>query len=57
MDDGYSIVLSLDGNENMKNGRIQKLLLKLDMKELISRFTDSKPPPTFYEGLKQINAV
>jgi len=52
IDDGYSIVLSLYRNENMTNGRIQKLFSKLGIKESMSRFTDAKPSPTFYKGSK-----
>ena len=49
--------MSLDGNKNMIDGRIQKLLSKLGLKESISNFTNTAPSPTFYEGSRQINAV
>ena len=53
----FGIILSLDSNENMIDGRIQKLLSKLGLKESMSNFANATPPPTFYEGLRQINIV
>ena len=57
IDQGFEIVLSLDGNENMRTGNITKSLLKLRMIEISQLFSIEKVPPTFITGSNQLDAV
>ena len=43
MSKGFGIILSLDGNKNMMDSRIQKLLLKLGLKESTLNFINATP--------------
>ena len=57
IDQGFEIVLSLDGNENMRTSNIARLLLKLRMIENSYLFSIEKAPPTFITESNQLDAV
>ena len=57
MESGFEIVLSLDGNENMRCGRIAKALLNLSLSKTSQLFSDEAVPATFYIGRNQLDAV
>ena len=57
MESGFKIVLSLDGNENMRCGRIAKALLNLGLSETSQLFSDEAVPATFHTGRNQLDTV
>ena len=50
MSSGFEIVLNLDGNENMRNGRIAKTLLELGLCEILQLFSNEEALVTFHIG-------
>ena len=57
MDSRFEIVLSLDGNKNMRYGRIVKAFLNLHLSETLQVFSDKVAPTTFYIERNQLDAV
>ena len=57
MESGFEIVLSLEGNENMRCRRIAKALLNLGLSETSQLFSDEVAPAIFYIGKNQLDAV
>jgi len=57
IESGFEIVLSLDGNENMRCGRIAKALLNLGLSETSQLFSDKAAPAIFHIGRNQLDAV
>ena len=58
MNKGILVVLMIDGNKNMKTGKLAKKLHKLQLKELyISKFPDAPSPNSWYRGSKQIDRI
>ena len=53
----FSIILCIDGNENINDRRIQKLLSKLELSETTSIFINNTSPSIFHKELKQIDVV
>ena len=57
MSSSFEIVLSLDGNENMRNSRIAKTLLELRLCETSQLFSDEEVPVTFHTRQNQLDTV
>jgi len=53
----FEIVIYLDANENMDNGRIAKSFKELGLIETTSSFTTDPAPNTFITGSTLIDAV
>ena len=54
---GHSIILFLDGNENLQRGKIKDLLAKHKMHDAVNNYTGMPGPATFFRGSKQIDGV
>ena len=58
-EEGDKLILILDGNENMKNGQLARMLRTpdLDMKDAIKSRSGMDGPATFVRGSRQIDAA
>ena len=50
MSEGFSIVVSLDSNENMRKEKFQKLFEEIGTIETSKLFSDKSPPTTYQKG-------
>ena len=58
-EEGDKLILILDGNENMKNGQLARMLRipDLDMKDAVKSRSGMDGPATFVRGSRQIDAA
>ena len=54
---GFGIILSIDANENMRGGKLQKLLEETGLIELSALFSNDPPLPSHIMGSTQIDAI
>ena len=57
MQNGFEIILCIDGNENIYSRRLAKEFKELGLVESTSRFTSDPPLNTFIIGRHQIDTV
>ena len=57
MQQGYKVLICLDTNKNMINGRIVKIFKEIRLTESTSFFHSRAPPAMFVEGRYQIDRV
>ena len=55
---GITVILCLDANENMKDGKLAKQLQQAGYKELYnSKFPDGETPKSWFRGSSQIDGI
>ena len=53
----FAIILSIDGNENMRDSKMQRTLQSAGLIELSSLFSNNRPLASHASGSKQLDAV